>query len=492
METGITKNRILAELSKSPHGKLQEYVAIGQQAAKQEPEFFAHLIAWDRIRGAIRDAKVALPIVALSSPADEEFTENALAHISLLGPREFLRAYRFVLEVRPAGRMRQIRRLTECYLREKENDRRGFDRTALQHRKVLKELYALSHVKPSKRADEILFKGIYTDGSVFAEVAKLKDMSPAEAAGTIMERKIPFLIAMGALGKKAQEPDLVLALIERMTPTELVTNTKMLEKLGIKTNPALRGAYESALKKASGSKANLLKTTKAAESVDDEDLCEKLRGVQERQIQALGGVEGNWLVLGDKSGSMAHSIEAAKHVAGTLAKMVKGKVWLVFFDTTPMTLDVTGAPLDIINKATQHIRAGGGTSIGCGLQRMLDEKAEIDGIAIISDGGENTAPFFPVVYEKYSKWAGKEVPVYLYQTYGEPPALIGAMNVARLDMQVFDIRGGTDYYALPNLVATMRTNRYSLIDEVMATPLLKLRSVFKNFDVKEVLHASAV
>ena len=488
METGLTKNRILAELSKSPHGKLSEYVTIGQQAAKQDPEFFAHLIAWDRLKGQIRDAKVALPIVALSVPMDGELTENALAHLSFLGPREFLRAYRFAREIKVAGRMR-VRRLAECYLREIENDRRGFDRTALQHRRVMKELYALAHVKPSKRADEILFKGIYDDGSVFAEVAKLKDMSPAEAAGTIMERKIPFLIAMGALGKKAQEPDLVLALIERMSPTELVTNTKMLEKVGIKTNPALRGAYEAALKKASGSKANLLKTTKAAESVGDDELREKLRGVQERQIQAHGGVDGNWLVLGDKSGSMSQAIETAKHVAATLAKMVKGKVWLVFFDTTPMTIDVTGAALDIIQKGTRHIRAGGGTSIGCGLQRMLDEKCEIDGIAIVSDGGENTAPFFPVVYDKYSKWAGKEVPVYLYQTYGEPPALIGAMNLAKMDMTVFDIRGGVDYYSLPNLVATMRTNRYSLIDEVMATPLLTLSKAFKNFDVKEVIHA---
>ena len=41
--------------------------------------------------------------------------------------------------------------------------------------------------------------------------------------------------------------------VERMTPTELVTNTKMLEKLGIKTNPALRGAYEKALERTAAS-----------------------------------------------------------------------------------------------------------------------------------------------------------------------------------------------------------------------------------------------
>jgi hypothetical protein len=65
------------------------------------------------------------------------------------------------------------------------------------------------------------------------------------------------------------------------------------------------------------------------------------------------------------------------------------------------------------------------------------------------------------------------------------------MNIAKIDMQVFDLRGGIDYYSLPNLVATMRTNRYSLIDEVMAVPLLTLDKVFKNFERKEVIHATA-
>ena len=493
METGLTKNRILSELSKSPHGKLQEYVAIGQEAAKQEPEFFAHLIAWDRIKGDVRDAKVALPVVALSVDQADVFVENSLAHIALLGPREFLKAYRFALELRPAGKMRKVRKIAECFLREIENDRRGFDRTALQHRKVLKELYALTHVKPSQRADAVLFKGIYPDGSVFAEVAKLKDMAPTEAAAIIMDRKIPFLVAKGALGAKAKDPDLVLALIKGMTATELVTNTKMLEKLGIKTNPALRGAYEEGLKKVTKSKANVLKTTRALEQIGDTDLRDKLRGVQEKQIEALGGVDGNWLVLADKSGSMNQAIEVSRHVSATLAKMVKGKVYLVFFDTMPMSIDVTGAALDMIKKATQHIQAGGGTSIGCGLQRMLEAKAEIDGIAIISDGGENTPPAFADVYKKYSTFAGKEVPVYLYHCVGENNVLEGNNRRSGVDMHTFELAGSSiDYYSIPNLVKTMRTNRYSLVDEVMAVPLVTLDKVFKHFDRKEVLHVASV
>lgn len=485
METGLTKNKILSELSRSPHGKLVEYVEIGREATKKEPEFFAHLIAWDRLKGQVRDAKVALPIVSLSVPEfPAELGENSLAHLALLGPREFVRAFRFSLELRLPGRMRAIRRLAEAYLREREANYPKWERLAIQHRRTLKELYALAHVKPSEKAEEILFKGQYPEGSLFQIVSRLKDMSPTEAAGTIMEKRIPFLIAIGALGKKAKEADLVLALIKRMSPTELVTNTKMLEKLGIKTNPALRGAFQEAIKKASTSKANILKTTRAAEAIEDEETKEKLRGLQERQIQALGGVDGNWLVLGDKSGSMKEAIEVAKNVAATLAKMVKGKVWLVFFDVSPTAIDVTGLPLDEINKKTRYINSDGGTSIGCGLLRMLEAKEELDGIAVISDAEENTAPWFYDVYKRYSEWAGKQVPVYLYrcghgEAYYANRDLKATMHDAGFDLQEFDIRGGTDYYALPDLVKTMRTNRYSLIEEVMGTRLLTLKDVFK-------------
>jgi len=48
-------------------------------------------------------------------------------------------------------------------------------------------------------------------------------MSISEAAGVIIERRIPFLIAVGALGEKIKNKDLVLAIIERMSPTELIT-----------------------------------------------------------------------------------------------------------------------------------------------------------------------------------------------------------------------------------------------------------------------------
>jgi hypothetical protein len=481
-EKGLTRNEIINQLSKSPHGKLTEYLAVGQEAAKQEGEFLAHLIAWDRVKGQIRDSKTALPVVSLSVPAfPEELVENSLAHLALLPPRELVKAVRFALEVKVPGRMQRVKRLVESYLRTRESNWPKWERMVVQHKASVRELYALLHIKPLPSADLVLFKGFRPVGSLFADIAALKDMTPAEAAGTIMERKIPFLIARGAMGAKAKDPDVVLALMERMTPTELVTNTRYLEGVGVKTNPALRAAFEAGLTKAATSKKATLKTTRAAESefIEDEGLKAKLRGLQEKQLQALGGVDGNWLVLGDCSGSMTTAIEAARQIAATLARMVKGNVHLIFFNTSPRYINATGKTYEELKKATRLITATGGTSIGCGLQYALDAQFDIDGIAVVSDGGENHLPWFTDVYRQYTEKFGKEPPVYLYLLNGETDVFSVRMGLVHRDVQKFDLRGNVDYYSLPNTVQTMRVNRYSLVDEIMAAPLLTLEEVLR-------------
>jgi hypothetical protein len=498
----VTKNQIISELTKSPHGKLREYLAIGQLAAQNEPDFLAHLIAWDRTHGQIRDAKAALPIVSLTVPGfPQELVENSLAHLTFLNPRELLKAYRFALDVRPLGHIRQLKRVIADYLHMKEGKK--WDFTAIQHRAVLKELYSLADVKPgSDRVNIVLFghtleerlkakaegrqpvRSPLPKGSIFEAVANLRNMSSKEAAGTILERKIPFLIAHGALGNKIKDPDLVLALIERMSPTEVVTSTKMLEKLGVKEVPALRAAFEDALKRAAVSKKNVLKTTRAAEAIGDEKLKAKLHAVQEKQIQNMS-IEGNWLILGDKSGSMSQCIEASRHVAGTLAKMVKGSVTLTFFDQTPLMIDVTGFGYEEILKKTRNVNANGGTSIGCGLRSAMLSHIEIDGIAIVSDGLENSPPFFSDEYRRLLQVADKDIPVYFYRCGAEnrgwgDQEFAESMKKNGFDLQVFELGIDIDYYSIPNLVQSMRTNPYSLVDEIMATPLLKLSEAFSD------------
>lgn len=91
-EKGFSKNEIIAlltqsERSKGKSDKLEAYFPAVRKAAKSDPEFMAHLIAWNDKNGSIRDTKVALPVATLKEWTDGgEFSENSFAHLALLNP----------------------------------------------------------------------------------------------------------------------------------------------------------------------------------------------------------------------------------------------------------------------------------------------------------------------------------------------------------------------------------------------------------------------
>jgi hypothetical protein len=487
----ISRNQLIQNILKIGHKNLDDYVNLGIQAAREEAELFAHLIAWNFKKGEVRDSKVALPVLALRGGYDKELFENAVAHLVSLDPRNLVRAVEFSrrfsapFPITPgAGNM--LEGAVERYLRIREENPGWFVRSVLQHRKSMKALYALYHVKPSGFAQAILFKRDKPKGSVFEALANLRNMTPQEAAGTILNHKIPFLIASRAVGGIKNKPDVVMALIDQTSGAELITNTKMFQSLGVFDNPVLKAAYDAAMERAKKDKrVSSLKAGQAAKALEkagDKQGAAKMKVVAESKMSQLGGIEGDWLVLGDCSGSMHRSIEIAKQVAAIIAQQVKGAVHLVFFNTGPYKFDVTGKSLEEIQAMTSRIRASGGTSIGCGLELIGDKGIMVNGIAICSDGGDNTSPNFHTAYAKYAVKMGIEPTVYHLWVPGDPNRLGEYCARADIQVQKFDV-SDMDYYALPNLVKTLRTSKYSLVDEIMETPLLKLADVFSKKDV---------
>lgn len=476
---GVGKRGLIGELTRSPHGKLEEYLKVGLPGAVEEPEFFGHLVAWNHLKGQVRDSKVALPVVALKSGVVGALEENALAHLALLDPRNLLRAWDFVKEVRPTGKRRAVDRVVEAYLRARESNWAWWERAALQHRESMKALYRVAHIKPNPMADSILFKGQAPNGTVWEGLKRLAGMGTTEAADFIVGKRIPFLVVKGVMGKRLKEEPLMLALMERMSPTELTTNLKLLEGLGVRDHAATRALLDKKLTEAAGSTRTTLKTQKAVKSLGEGVLKERAKGLAEAQVEKNLQVEGDWLVLADKSGSMQTAIQVGRVVAGTLARAVKGKVQLVFFDNLPRALEVTGKSLEEIQELTGLVTPGGGTSIGVGLAWALEKGLEFDGIAIVSDGGEGNHPLFCEVYKKASQVWGKEVPVYFYRLKGgDPDYFSPRCEQTGVEVIRFDV-DGMDYYSLPNLVKTMRASKYGLVDEIMEVPLLTLAQALK-------------
>lgn len=480
-EQGVTRQKIYSELVRSPHGKLEEYLQ-GKEAAKSDPDFFGHLIAWNHRNGKIRDSKVALPLIAVDAAVSSKFhgldvfKENALAHLALLPPRDLIRGIRFAKTAQLGGRRRALFSLAKLVLKNLEADTRRWNRVAIQYRRSLKELYAFCHVQPAEHFNEVLFKGKKVPGSVFDVVARLGTMDPLEAASCVVSMGIPFLVAAPALGDKLKDPDLLVALIASMTPSEINLHMKMFEKLGVKNNPATRGALDKALARVEESSVNILKMTQSAAASSDPGQKERILSIQEKKLDK-SGVAGNWLVLADKSGSMSGAMQIARAVAGTLARVAAGNTHLVFFNVSPTYYDVTGKTLEEIHKLTQNEVAGGGTSVGCGVRYACSKSLDIDGIAIVSDGAENSPPPFAVAYQELCKKLDKQVPVYLYRVRGETNALTKNAAAAGIEMDTFSIENDADYYSLPNLIPTMRAVRYSMVDDIMAVPLLTLAAL---------------
>jgi hypothetical protein len=131
------------------------------------------------------------------------------------------------------------------------------------------------------------------------------------------------------------------------------------------------------------------------------------------------------------------------------------------------------------------IRAGGSTSVGCGLDYILYRGLTVDGIAIISDGEENQYPLFAERYKAYQTRHGTEPTVYYYKSgkssnliYGRGDTLAYSLNSAGIVFTTFELDSTVDYYSIPNLAKTMNTKRYDLNDRIMETPLIRLGDVF--------------
>lgn len=478
----VSKNRLVSSLMHIGHGDLSIYENVGINAARSEPELFAHFLCWNTKHGEVRDSKVALPVCALRGNGDAELFENAVANLCTLDPKNLLRAVTFNKRLHrdvtrypiapPAGRL--LKEGVKRYLEFRHSSKPTIERAMLQHRNSLKALYTLFHVKPTGFVQSVLFERKNPKGSVFESVANLKNMSPSEAAGTILNNKIPFLIATGALGGIKGKPDVILALIEAMSGNELVANTNALTKWGVFESPSLTAAYDDAIKRAKGDKkTSTLKAGKV--KAKSKKAASKLKDLQNNKLEKLGGIEGDWLILGDKSGSMEESVEVAKHISALVAQQVKGNVYLVFFHQAPQFFDVSGKSLDEIKEMTKRVRADGATSIGCGVDYIKQRGFVVNGIVIVSDGGENRHPTFDDAYRAYADKFGLEPTVYHLHVPGDPDRL----RYSSAQIERVDLGRNVDYYSLPNIVKVLKANRYQLVDDVMEIPLLTFNDVFK-------------
>jgi hypothetical protein len=502
---------ILNTLLTTPHRKLDQIWPVHRSLIERDPRFYVRLAAWYSDHGDVRDHKEMF-IVALVLSTFEGHRDVGLALLRGLPPYQVVRVLDFIhgrkatRKVRPAASSapkkgkaggeggstddaaapaattveefgifrnppRSLRTEIERYLREREADPEWFDSTVLVARKALKRMYALLHVAPGQRAQEILFdERPPADSRLFALKQLVKAETPAEQARAILDHAIPYRVAATVV--KQMTPTVLLALIERMSPQELINNLGALRRRGVFDNAELKALIESKLGDAKT--AARVSAFKAEEAIKaggvSAEVRQALEEVADAQVKAKGRIERPTALLIDKSGSMSLAIELGKRIGAMISAISSEALYVYAFDTVAYPVESAGADLAHWEKALQGITAGGSTSCGVAVEMMRRKKQYVEQLIMVTDEEENSAPFFVETLKKYRTELKADPNVCFVRTPGALPLLEDQCRREGITADAFQFTG--DYYALPNLVPLLsRPSKLDLLMEILEYPL---------------------
>lgn len=461
---------ILNSLLTTPHRQLGEVAELHRSMVERDPLFYGHLAVWYQRSGEVRDHKEVFIGNLLTSTVPGHRGAGFVL-LQQLPPYEVARVVDFVKQQR-GGLPRSARTAVTRYLREREAHAVFFDRAALRARKSMKHLYASLHIKPSERADAVLFKDAPpVDSLAYALKRLAKAHSPAEQAEFIVEHNVPFTIAVGAV--KHLTPVVLAALINQMSPQEVINNMSALSKRGALKHTEVKALVDEKLAQAAKApeRVSAFKAMKAAEVARiDEGVTAQLYGVANSQVRKRGQIRKSTALLVDKSGSMTVALEVGKQIAALVSGIMEAELFVYAFDTMASLVAARGRELSDWEKAFRHIVAEGGTSIGAPLEIMRLRKQTVEQLIIVTDEDENTAPYFSTVFTRYCEEL-KIVPNVIIVKVGQHnDHLERELQRLKVAYETFTFSG--DYYALPNLVPLLsQRSRLELLMEILETPL---------------------
>jgi intein/homing endonuclease len=349
---------LLNTLLTTPHRDLEAIRPLHQELLATDPRMYVRLAAWYADHGSVRDHQEMF-VVMLCLSRDEGHRDVGLALLRRLPPYEVARVVDFIKGYRVARRVpkhggttdtadtagadeasarpgtgvrvgttrrgtgakrphvetetmlvqrglganvpRSMRTEIARYLREREAQPERLDSAALHARTALKRLYAGLHIRPSLRAQAMLFAETPPEDSVLHAVKQIaKASDPAEQARAIVERRIPYRVAVSVIARMT--PTVLAALVDAMTPQEVINNIASLKARGGFDNADVKALVEAKLAAAKTDKrvsAYKAKVAIEAAAVSG-DLAEQLDAVTESQVQAKGRITRPTALLIDK------------------------------------------------------------------------------------------------------------------------------------------------------------------------------------------------
>jgi hypothetical protein len=337
------------------------------------------------------------------------------------------------------------------YLRKREADATTFDRTALGSRRALKRLYAGLHIRPSKRAQAVLFDNKPPPGSLAAVAKQIVHTSdPMIQAQAIVRHRIPYRVAVSMIS--AMTPKVLDALIEIMSPQEVINNIQSLRRRGAFDHPALCSKIEGKLDEARHDRrVSPYKAKVASIAVGAEGrLKSMLEDVTEHQVKRAARITRPTALLIDKSGSMIDALDLGRHLGAMISSVCQAEFYAYAFDTIAYPIEPDGPHLFQWERALSCFHAGGGTSCGIALELMRRARQRVEQIIMVTDENENRGPLFEHAYMAYADQFRIRPSVILIKIGLSSHRLEAVCARLGIAPQVINFRG--DYYALPNLL----------------------------------------
>lgn len=460
---------MLNSLLTTPHRQLEKVAEVHKDMLELDPIFYGHLAVWYHANGEVRDHQEVFVGSLLASDLPTH-REAGFVILQSLPPYQVARVISFM-----KAHLKRVPRSTKTavttFLRTREQNERLFDRAALRAKKAMKSLYAGLHIRPDERADLVLFKNCPPEGSLAAVVKQIAAATvPGEQARVIAKHKIPYTIAIGAVRKMT--PSVLVALIDGMSPAEVINNLKSLQARGAMDCPEVKQLIEGKLDAARSDKRVSAYKAKVAANVAtvDRKTADTLAQITQDQVKAKGRIKRPTALLVDKSSSMHSAIEVGKQLAALISGIADEQLVVYAFDTLPYEIKAQGTDIIDWERAFENIKSSGATSIGSPLEAMRARQQKVEQIVLITDQGDNTPPYFVDAYERYARELAVAPNVLIVHVGCACDFVERGLRNSRVQVDTFTFTG--DYYSLPNLIPMLsRPSRLDLLLEILDTPL---------------------
>ena len=411
---------IFQALTNIPHGQRQESFPVHQASLNQTPRFYPHLAAWHFKYGRIRDHNVSF--AAALCLADYEQERNVgLALLREMNPRQVVQVLQLIDSTKNQvsdGRFynvpRSVRTEIARYLREREATPVWWDKAVLSAREAMKQLYISLHIAPDARAQLYLFDDDPQDG-VLSVIKMLPTMSdPLTQAKVIVDWEIPWPIATSVV--KTITPEIMIALVNSMTPAQVLSNMKSLKTIGALDNPDLKAMIQSKIKKSGKDKRVTSGRMEVAvrEGGLDQEFTEIVRDAEDQNIKGGLRITKPTGICIDISGSQRETIEFGKLLLSTIVPAMGDETasYQYAFNDVGDEIKINERTVRGVEMAMRGVEPNGMTAYGIPIRAMKTRKQIVEQIVFIGDEGENKPPAFE-----------NEIREYITQT-GVTPAII--------------------------------------------------------------------